>query len=148
MSSDQGHPTRDELLVMAYVDDELAPEIRAEFESRLANEPQLTRQIVEYQKLEILARQCTPPEPADHEWARLERDGVRRGAGGLGWTLLSVGGIGLIGYAIFQIYHSEMSVTGKVLCSSLLAGFLLLLLVKLRDRLRIIPFDPYTEVRR
>lgn len=148
MSSDKGHPTRDELLVMAYVDDELTPEIRAELEARLANEPLLARQVVEYQRLEILSRQSAPPEPADHEWARLEQGGVRRGASGLGWTLLCVGGVGLIGYGAYQVYESEMGMTGKVLCSSLLVGFLLLLVVRLRDRMHILPFDPYTEVRR
>ena len=148
MTSDKGHPTRDELLVMAYVDDELTPEIRAELEERLANESLLARQVVEYQRLEVLSRQCAPPEPADHEWARLERGRGRRGASGLGWVLFCLGGVGLIGYGIYQIYHSEMGMTGKVLCSSLLAGFLLLLVVRLRDRLHILPFDPYTEVRR
>ena len=55
--TENGHPTRDELLVMAYVDDELAAEARSDFQARLANEPELVRQVAVYQKLEGLARQ-------------------------------------------------------------------------------------------
>jgi hypothetical protein len=149
MTTNKGHPSRDELLVMAYVDDELAPEIRDEMNERLAREPELRRMVAEYQKLEVIARQCAPPEPADHEWDRLEGEVLRRGAFGLGFTLLFVGAVGLIGWATYGVAISEeMSPIAKLLCGALLAGFMLLLLLKLRDRLRIIPFDPYTEVKR
>ena len=67
-------PTRDELLAMAFFDGELAPEARAEFEARLADDADLRRQVAELKELDVLARNAAPREPMDHEWAALERD--------------------------------------------------------------------------
>ena len=41
MDTGRDHPQRDELLCMAYVDDELAPDARKELERRMAGEPAL-----------------------------------------------------------------------------------------------------------
>jgi len=148
MTTQKGHPSRDELLVMAYVDDELTREAREEVERRLSAEPELRRRVVEYRKLELLARQCAPPEPADYEWMELEEERLRRGGVGLGFGLLLVGGIGLLGWATWAIVRSELDLVGKLCCGALLGGFTLLLALKLRDRLRLLPYDPYTEVKR
>ncbi len=148
MTTHKGHPSRDELLVMAFVDDQLAPEVRDELQERMVNEPELRRMVVEYQKLELIARQCAPPEPADHEWKRLEEEVLRRGAFSLGFGLLLAGGVGIIGWTAFAVFQSELDAFGKLFCGALLAGFTLLLILKLRDRLRLLPFDPYTEVKR
>ena len=45
MSAADRHPSRDELLAMAYVDDELDPAERARFEARLADEPRLALRV-------------------------------------------------------------------------------------------------------
>lgn len=148
MNEDQGHPTRDELLVMAYVDDELASEARAELEARLASEPALALQVAEYQRLELSARHAAPPEPADHEWQRMRDDDGRRALLGLGWVAMFAGGVGLVGWLALQIYKSDLGRGGKWTLSLLLVGFTVLLLVKLRDRMRLLPYDPYTEVER
>lgn len=148
MTTQKGHPSRDELLVMAYVDDQLAPEAREELEGRLSAEPELRRMVVEYRKLELLARRCAPPEPADHEWRALEDELLRRGGVGLGLGLLLAGGIGLLGWAAYAILRSELDPLAKLCLGALLGGFTLLLVLKLRDRLRLYPYDPYTEVER
>ena len=148
MTRDQEHPSRDELLVMAYVDDELTSEARAELEARLSSEPALALQVAEYQRLEVAARHCAPPEPADHEWRRMQDDDGRRALLGLGWVAMFAGGVGLVGWLSLQIYKSDLGRGGKWTMSLLLVGFTVLLLVKLRDRLRLLPYDPYTEVER
>ena len=74
MKANAREPSRDELLAMAYVDGELAPDAAAEFEGRLADEAHLGLHVAEFKKLELMARQLAPPEPADHEWLRLGRD--------------------------------------------------------------------------
>ena len=148
MSTEKGHPTRDELLIMAYVDDELAAGARDDFQARLATEPELLRQVVEYQKLEILARQMAPPEPQDYEWERLTEAGWHKAGQGLGWILLFSGSIGLVGWMALLVYQADMPLAGKAGLGALLAGFTCLLLLRLRVRLRLLPYDPYTEVKR
>lgn len=148
MQTDKGHPSRDELLAMAFADDELAPEPRAEFAARLVREPELARLVVQYQRLELISRQAAPPEPMDHEWRRLAEDGVQRAGMGLGWALLFTGGVGLVGYVAYEIHASSMDVAAKLILSALLLAVLVLFLMTLRARLRTLPFDPYTEVQR
>ena len=143
-----GHPSRDELLVMAYVDGELADDQRATFETRLADEPELVRQVAAYRKLEVLARHVAPPEPADHEWKRIRAEPVRRAGVGLGWLLLA-GGAFLVGvWILVEVVRSDATALQKFAVCAPVGGFLLLLLLRLRDRVRLYPLDPYTEVHR
>jgi len=149
MNTEKGHPTRDELLAMAYVDGELADQARAELEARLAAEPELGRQIAAYRKLDLLGRAQAPPEPMDHEWRRLARDGVQRAGLGLGWSLVFVAGLGLLGWAVWAVATDpELELTPKLLIGGALLGASLLFLATLRARLRTLPYDPYTEVER
>lgn len=148
MSTAKGHPSRDELLAMAYADGELDPAARAELDLRIAREPELARTIVQYQRLEIVARHVAPAEPADHEWRRLAEDGLQRAGAGLGWALAFVGGLVLAGYAAYEIYDSELSAVAKAAVCTFLFGLVLLFLTTLRARLRTLPYDPYTEVER
>lgn len=141
-------PTRDELQAMAYADGELPEAERPEFETRLANDPALGRQVSEYLALAILARQVAPPEPMDHEWARLARDPVQRLGFAVGWLLLISGAFGIGGLSVYDIVGSDMATLEKVLALALIGGFLSLLLVTLRGRLRTLPYDPYEKVQR
>ncbi len=148
MAHENEHPSRDELLVMAYVDHELADEVREQFMARLAQEPQLALQVAEYQRLEMVARQCAPPEPADYEWHRIKGEDGRRALLGLGWIFAFSGSVGFIGWLSLEIHKSDMGPLGKYTLAALLVGFTVLVLVKLRDRMRLLPYDPYTEVKR
>ncbi len=149
MSTASQHPTRDELLAMAYVDDELAPEARAEFEARLAREPELALAVARYQRLEVVARSIAPAEPADHEWERLRRDPVQRAGLGLGWTLFVLGSLIVAGWVFVELWRAEdLGWPFKLAIALAAAGALLLLGLTVRARLRTLPYDPYTEVKR
>ncbi|MEE8468796.1 MAG: hypothetical protein V3T22_10085 [Planctomycetota bacterium] len=141
-------PTRDELLAMAYADGELDADARREFETRQKSDRDLARQVVEYHSLALMAREMAVPEPADHEWRRLETDFLQQAGGGLGWLLAAVGATGLAGWCLWTLAQSDMQTLPKVLCLSLIGGGLLLLLTTIRARLRVLPYDPYTKVKR
>lgn len=146
--AEQARPTRDDLLVMAYVDDELADEQRGALEERLAHEPELARQVATYRKLAVLAEQIAPPEPQDHEWERLRAEPLHRAGAGLGWTFLLSGlAVGVAGLATW-VLASDLQVWAKFTCLVPSAGFLILLWLRWRDRQRLLPLDPYTEVKR
>ena len=141
-------PTRDELLAMAYVDGELRPAARAEFEARLAASPALGREVSALKELELLARAAAPREPMDEEWARLARDPLQRGTLGLGWILLIVGCVGLALFAGWQLFASDAPLALKLLMGAFLAGGALLLGATVRARLRTLPLDPYRKIQR
>ena len=145
----QTEPTRDELLAMAYVDGELSVEDCANVEARMPSEPALARQVSHYQALELLARQMAPPEPADHEWARLEGDVIHSGGSKLGWFLFTAGGLGLAGYGIYGLATAgSMNPVPRACLLCLIAGVGILMGTTIRARLRLMPYDPYRKVQR
>jgi anti-sigma factor RsiW len=148
MSATGREPTADELTAMAYVDGELPVEERAAFELRLAAEPALAREVTALQRLAVLARHAAGPEPIDAEWSRLRQSPLHRAGQGLAWSLLGVAGVAAIGWLALELARSSFSWPLRVALGALLLGLVLLFLLTLRARLRTLPYDPYTEVRR
>ena len=146
---ERSEPTDDELQAMAFVDGELSETAAHEFERRLATDPDLALEVTELQALELLARQMAPPEPMDYEWDRLNKDPLQRASVGFGYSLVLIGILGLAAYGGFEIATDvHLSSPMKVLLFSVVGGFALLFLGVLRGRLRTLPFDPYTKVKR
>lgn len=149
MTGDEREPTRDELLAMAYVDSELDREAREQFEGRLATDRALLREVSELKRLAVIARNSAPPEPMDHEWNRLEGELLHGGGSKLAYLLMLVGTLGIGGWAIFMILaDDELELVPKILLSCVLGGLAIAFLLTLRARLRTLPHDPYTEVKR
>jgi anti-sigma factor RsiW len=148
MTARDSEPGADELLAMAYVDGELDPASRAAFAARLEREPRLAKEVAELQTIELLARQAAPPEPADHEWARVERSTMSRTLGPLSWVLLGSAALGLAAWAIVCIADCGLPLVPKVLVLALVAGIVLRLVLAVRQRARTLPFDPYTKLKR
>ena len=134
---------------MAFVDGELEPAAHAAFAARLATKPTLAREVAELRGLAIAAREMAPPEPADHEWQRLRGEDAHRLGLGLGISALFVGGLVLVGWAVLWVRQSE-ALPGPVRWALYLIifGGTVLFLTVLRARLRTLPLDPYTHVRR
>ena len=141
-------PTKEQLDAMAYADGELEGPARREFEDLMATRPDLAREVTRLKRLEILARQAAGPEPMDSEWARLDASPLHRGGLGLGLGFLLLGASGLCLWFGFELLRSDLPPWSKACLGSLFAGALLLLCVTVRARLRTLPFDPYTEIKR
>ena len=148
MSREEREPTRDELLAMAYADGELPAAERVAFEERMASESALRREVTELRKLELIARQVAPREPMDCEWEQIEKGLVHRAGLGVGFLALLLGAIGITAWIAWDLARSELGLVPKILVFLVLGGLLLLFLVVLRNRLRTLPYDPYTEVQR
>ncbi len=146
--TDPRDPSRDELMAMAYVDGELAAVDLKTFERRMATEPALAREVAELQKLGILARQVAPPEPKDYEWLRLESEILHSTGWTLGWILTVLGILGLGVSAAIGILLTELQPMIKFCLTVTCMGLSSLFLLVLRARLRTLPLDPYTEVKR
>ena len=119
MKSDEPEPTRDELLTMAYVDGELDDAARSAFEARLQGDERLAREVAALRRLAVLARHAAGPEPIDHEWERIRGSSARRIGLTFGWMLVTIGAVGLIGWAIVAVSMSALSIVPKVLILAL-----------------------------
>ncbi len=142
------HPSRDELLCMAYVDDELDAEARAAFEARLPAEPELAREVTSLRRLELFARTAAPPEPIDLEWQRLEAEPLQRSLVTFGWVATVAGALGLCAILIFALWSARIELWEKTCVSILITGLTLVFLAIARRRWRSRPYDPYTAVQR
>jgi len=140
--------TPDELLAMAYVDAELAPDERARFEERLHKEPALAREVTELRRLELLARHAAPAEPMDHEWERLARATGQRGLWSAGWLFFGAGLLGLAAWGLTCLECSQASWVPKLLVPLAILGALLLVGAAVRARARTLRYDPYRDVKR
>lgn len=142
-------PSDDELLAMAYADGELSDSARAQAGRRIATDEAFALRVAHYQRLDVATRTATPPEPADTAHANLAASTTQRTAITLGWLALTIGAIGFYAWIVYEmIRDEELEVLPKVLILSAIAGFLLLLLAVLRNRLRELPHDPYTKIQR
>lgn len=64
MKKSTEEPTPDQLLVMAYLDDELQLVELRRFEARLQREPRLRREFARQARTDELLRRCSAPRPA------------------------------------------------------------------------------------
>ena len=139
----------DGIAAMAYVDGELEPAARSQFEERMRTEPSLVHAVAEQRALNILARRIAPLEPADVEWNKLRLEPWYRGARGLGWMLLIAGALVSLALTVFGVATNEgLEISTRVLILVSLLGFLLLFLTVLVRRLRTYELDPYRHVER
>lgn len=148
MSPDERPPTPDELMAMAYADGELTPALARVFEERALREPALAREVAALRRLQVLAREAAGPEPMDSEWERIGKSGLHRAGLGVGFTLLFSGVVGAAGWAMLELWYSTMPIAPKLFITVFVAGFVLLLALTCRARMRTLPYDSYTKVKR
>ena len=142
-------PSEDELTAMAYADGELSDSARAQAAERLSTDEAFALRVAHYQRLDVATRTATPPEPADTAHAQLAANPTQRIMITMGWLSLTLGAIGFYAWLVYEmIQDKEMDALPKTLILGAIAGFLLLLLAVLRNRLRELPHDPYTKIQR
>ena len=138
----------DEMLAMAYVDGELPPDERVAFEARLASEAALGAHVEEMRSLALVTRGMLPAEPEDREWRRLNRDPIHKGATYFAWIL---GLVAMVGIAVAAVASVDPTDThwGVLLFAAFGSlAVLVLLAVTIRERLAVLPHDPYRKVHR
>jgi anti-sigma factor RsiW len=141
-------PSPDELLAMAYTDGELEPDQRATFEQRLQHEPALSREVAALLRLNVLAREVAPREPEDLEWARIGKSRPRAWVLTIAWCFLLIDVLAVIGFGVFEFSRSEAPILFKAVILGGLLAFLVWFWLVVRARIRTLPYDPYTEVKR
>jgi anti-sigma factor RsiW len=143
-----GAPSADDLAAMAYADGELSPAERAALEARMTREPALARSIAAQRRLAVLARAATPLEPAEQEWARLERSVGQRALVRGGRWLLALGVLALAAAGALAVARSALPPAVKLAAAALALGAALTLAAAWRARRRTRDLDPYEDVQR
>ncbi|UCG62573.1 MAG: zf-HC2 domain-containing protein [Candidatus Zixiibacteriota bacterium] len=140
-------------LLAGYIDGELSPEERQEFEQELAVNAELRAELEEFKKLKevtgMMRYADLPEEVWDNYWQNLYRKLER----GIGWILLSVGAIVLISFGLFQFFRElytdpEIPFLIRISATALTVGAVILLVSFIRERIFAYNRDRYKEVTR
>ena len=145
MSGDCGR-TFDEALLTGYLDGVLTQaddqRVRLHLEEceacrRLIDEMRETREATMTTRFEL---------PTDDQWNEAPRGLGSRLSFSLGWVLLLIWAVGMLGLVVGSIWNDSMPMTVKLLLFGGLTGGALLLLSVLIDRLKTLRKDPYRRV--
>ncbi|WP_420632835.1 hypothetical protein [Candidatus Palauibacter sp.] len=138
-------------LMMAEVDRELSGEARAELESALAENPDLRNELETFQRLKEVTDTMTPLKPPGETWDTYWERVYRRLERGIGWVLVSLGTITVGTWALWTavqglIEDTTMPAYIRWGLLVLLAGFVILFVSVVRERLFMQKSDPYKDV--
>jgi hypothetical protein len=137
------------LRMMAYIDDELREEEREAFELEMEADPKLALEVVEYQSLAALSSSMRLREPTDQERRRFWARFYNRTEWRIGWALLGVGMLGVLGSVAYEIWVTDsIPVHVKVAVAVTCAGFVLILWNVMRLKWKTDRFDRYRGVLR
>ena len=140
-------------LAAGYVDDELTPAERKEFEALMAEHPELRADIAAFEKINQLTSQVRFEELPDPIWEAYAASGYRKAESALGWILISLGVmIGLI-FGGLQMWHKFFTdpttpLLGRIGAGAVMGGAVILLVSKLRETLFARKRDRYGKVQK
>lgn len=142
-------PTDGQLMLTAWLDDELPPAERARFERMLADDPALAAEAAAQRSLIDKTRALAALEPNDAEMRRFWASFYNRTEWQIAWVLLIVGIVGLLGEGVYLLMTAaQLSWVIKTAALSTISGAALLVWNTARLKLRTSRFDRYRGVMR
>lgn len=138
-------------LMMAEVDEEISGEGRRELELALEANPDLREELERFHRLKEVTDTMTPLKPPEETWDTYWEDVYRRLERGIGWVLVSLGTIAAGTWALWNAVSElirDTTMPGYVRWGllALIAGFVILLVSVVRERLFTRKDDPYKDV--
>jgi len=141
------------MLMMAALDGEISPQERQRLDGMLAEDDRLReewRRMTEVKEATGSMGYSPPPEEV---WDRYWTSVYNRIERGIGWVLVSLGAIVLIGYGIWQWLERMLADTGmpfflKAAVFAVLIGLLILIVSVLREKISMGTRERYKEVQR
>jgi hypothetical protein len=141
------------IMLSGYIDDELTPDEKREFEAYLKTDAELQKEYETFRKLKEVTgamKYADIPEVVwENYWARLYRKLER----GLGWIFISAGAIILLAFGCYHLvqdffFDPKQSLVLKIAIGSGLLGVIILLVSVIRERVFAAVRDRYDEVQR
>lgn len=147
MSDSDSPLTQHQMQLMAYIDDEMSAQERAEFEKQLALDANLAAEVADFRRLEDITKALQVAEPSDHEIRRFWETFYNRSEWRLGWVLLVAGLAVLSGWGLFELLGNPgLPAIAKVAIVAALFGSSILFWNVLRIKLRTHRLDRYRGV--
>jgi anti-sigma factor RsiW len=135
-----------EELLSGYLDGALTQRERQRVSLHLEGCPDCRRQLAELGALRSAARGTAFAMPADDDWGELPRTAGSRALRLGGWTLTILWLAVVAGIGIVELMQAAVPAWERVAIAGGVAGFGLLLLSVLLDRLHDLRFDRYRRV--
>ena len=134
---------------MRYLDGEMPPGERLEFEEHLKECEACRRSFESFRELQSLTRRVKMKDQTDKFWENYRKSLYRRLERGIAWILIVVGAVMFIGYALYKAVGSFGALTFEKLAAIVFAvGALLLLVSVIRERLHQYRGDKYSKIDR
>ena len=135
-----------EELLSGYLDGALTQRERQRVSLHLEGCPDCRRELAELGALRSAARGTAFAMPGDDEWGELPRTAGSRALRLGGWTLLVSWLAAIVGIGLVELMRAAVPAWARVAIAGGVAGFGLLLLSVLLDRLHDVRFDRYRRV--
>lgn len=125
-------------LAAGYVDGELTPEEKREFETMMEEHPELRDDVESFRKINDLTKRVRFEELPDPIWEAYGASLYRRAESALGWILLSVGAMIILGFAAWGMWggffmNSAEPLILRIAVGALSVGAIVLFVAKLRE---------------
>lgn len=145
-------PSRD-ARVSGYLDGELSPEERERFEHDVRADPELAAELERILALKEVTSSVRLSDFPDQVWDAYWKGTYNRLERGLGWVLLSLGAMVLLAGGLYELalalFRDSVDPWWvRAAVGALVAGFAVLFVSVLRERLFALKRDPYKEVER
>jgi ferric-dicitrate binding protein FerR (iron transport regulator) len=140
-------------LMMAALDGELPPGERAELDRLLDKDAALREEWERLSKVKEVTGAMGYREPPEEVWEVFWVSVYNRAERGIGWVLISVGSLVLLGYATWHgimalLTDTELPAFVKIAIFATVLGGLILLFSVAREKWFVRRRDPYKEIQR
>ena len=139
--------------ISGYLDGELSAAEREAFEQQVDRDPELARELEAMRAMKEVTDSMKLTEFPDQVWDRYWEGTYNRLERGVGWILLSLGAIVLIGSGLYELVVSLLKDSSepwfvRLAIGSACGGTAILFISVLRERIFVRKRDPYREVKR
>ena len=145
--------TRARRLMMAALDGELAPGERDELDRLVGDDPALREEWARLQEVREVTATMGYREPPEEVWETYWVSVYNRVERGIGWVLISIGCLVMLGYALWHAVHALLEDTAvppylKIAIFAATLGGAILLFSVAREKWFTSRRDPYKEIQR
>lgn len=134
---------------MRYIDGEMSPEERLEFQRHLQGCEDCTCALEGFQELQSLTGRVKMKDQTDEFWEQYTKSLYRRLERKTAWILIIVGAVLLVGYEIYRAVVSFGRITFEKAALVLFAlGAVMLLVSVIRERIHQLRGDKYSRIDR